>query len=67
MDVSAIIEPYIQPAYEKALADYDFSSMRRRLRKILNLNMVTAATGNGMSLQDRNSILLKIMNPVQTG
>ena len=25
MDVSAIIEPYIQPAYEKALADYDFS------------------------------------------
>ena len=59
MDVSAIIEPYIQPAYEKALESYD-------LRKILNLNMVTATTGNGMSLQDRNSILLKIMNPVQT-
>ena len=27
MDVSSIIEPYIQPAYEKALADYDFSSI----------------------------------------
>ena len=43
------------------------AALRRRLRKNLNLNMVIATTGNGMSLQDRNSILLKIMNPVQTG
>lgn len=45
MDVSAIIEPYIQPAYEKALADYDFSSIETQAKEDLNLNMVTAMTG----------------------
>lgn len=33
MDVSAIIEPYIQPAYEKALADYDFSSIETQAKE----------------------------------
>ena len=33
MDVSAIIEPYIQPAYEKALADYDFSSIEAQAKE----------------------------------
>lgn len=32
-EVSAIIEPYIQPAYEKALADYDFSSIEKQAKE----------------------------------
>ena len=33
MDVSAIIEPYIQPAYEKALESYDFSSIEAQAKE----------------------------------
>jgi len=28
-----IIEPYIQPAYEKALADYDFNSIETQAKE----------------------------------
>lgn len=33
MDVSSIIEPYIQPAYEKALAGYDFSYIEEQAKQ----------------------------------
>ena len=61
--MSSMIAPYIEPAYIKAVQEFDFDAVYAKYDEQMN---ETLNTGNGMCLQDSRNIRIGIMSRVLT-